>query len=177
MNDIVTALLREQRLRLTHERSGSKPIVFEPYTLLVYKKGLYLIGFSHHHQSLRTLSLDSTRDAEWLRGEGFQYPKDYHPSQVVEGNFGLFGGGPLTRVRLLFSPKVARYVQRRVWHPTQKLTKSERGIELTMQVSGMTELKTWLLGWGDQVEVLEPASLRDEGGAEHARAAARYAGG
>jgi predicted DNA-binding transcriptional regulator YafY len=53
INDIVTALLREHRLSITHERFGAKPFQFEPYTLLVYKKGLYLVGFSHHHQSVR----------------------------------------------------------------------------------------------------------------------------
>src|SRR6185503_3245966 len=39
VNDIVTALLREDRLRVTHE---GKSFVLEPYSLLVYKKGLYL---------------------------------------------------------------------------------------------------------------------------------------
>ncbi len=174
VDDIVTALLREQRLLITHDRMGKEPFAFEPYTLLVYKKGLYLVGFSHLHQAVRTFALDSIRDAEWLRGETFEYPKDYHPSRVVEGNFGLFGGGERTRVRLLFAQRVARYVERRQWHPTQELTKTDRGLELTMQVTGTTELKTWVLGWGDQVEVLEPESLRDEVAAEHERAAAKY---
>src|SRR4051794_8922684 len=48
INDIVSALLREHQLSIVHERHGTKPFVFEPYTLLVYKKGLYLVGFSHH---------------------------------------------------------------------------------------------------------------------------------
>jgi proteasome accessory factor B len=174
MNDILTALLREHRLQLTHQRTSAKPFAFEPYTLLVYKKGLYLVGFSHHHQSVRMFSLDSISDAEWLRGESFEYPKDYHPSQMVEGNFGLIGGGRPTRVRLLFAREVERYVGRRRWHPTQKIETTDRGVEMTMQVTGMTELKTWLLGWGEQVEVLEPESLRAEVAGEHARAAALY---
>ena len=49
VNDIMTALLREERLRVTHEgvSGGRKTFVLEPYTLLVYKKGLYLAGRSH----------------------------------------------------------------------------------------------------------------------------------
>ena len=48
VNDIITALLREERLRVTHEgvSGGKKTFVLEPYTLLVYKKGLYLAGRS-----------------------------------------------------------------------------------------------------------------------------------
>jgi hypothetical protein len=42
VNDIVTALLREDRLRVTHESvsGGRKTFVLDPYTLVVYKKGL-----------------------------------------------------------------------------------------------------------------------------------------
>src|SRR6266540_318198 len=51
VNDVVTALLSEERLRLTHGVGVGRPrtLLFDPYTLLVYKKGLYLVGYSHHH--------------------------------------------------------------------------------------------------------------------------------
>ena len=147
--------------------------MLEPYTLLVYKKGLYLAGYSHHHQSVRTFSLDGFREIERLKKDRFEYPKDYHPSQLFEGNFGLIGG-PRTHVRLLFDASVGRYVRRRRWHPTQKITKTERGVELAMDVSGTVELTSWILGWGSKVEVLEPESLRDEIAAEAARVAGKY---
>jgi predicted DNA-binding transcriptional regulator YafY len=175
VDDIVTALLREERLRVVHGSVAhyQKEFVLEPYTLVVYKKGLYLAGYSHHHKSVRTFSLDGFREIERLKKDHFEYPKDYQPAQLVEGSFGLFGG-PRTQVRLLFEAKVGRFVRRRLWHPTQKITKTERGVELTMEVAGTTELKTWILGWGDQVEVLEPESLREEIAAEVARVAAKY---
>jgi predicted DNA-binding transcriptional regulator YafY len=44
-------------------------------------------------------------------------------------------------------------------------------------VAGTIEIRLWILSWGDEVEVLEPASLRADVAATHARAAARYAGG
>jgi predicted DNA-binding transcriptional regulator YafY len=37
------------------------------------------------------------------------------------------------------------------------------------------ELVSWVLGFGDQTEVLEPDSLREQVAAELARASARYA--
>ena len=43
-----------------------------------------------------------------------------------------------------------------------------------MEGAGTTELKTWILGWGDQVEVLEPERLREEIAAEVARVAGKY---
>ena len=35
-------------------------------------------------------------------------------------------------------------------------------VTLKFEVCGLIELKTWLLQWGDQVEVLEPESLRKD---------------
>ena len=50
------------------------------------------------------------------------------------------------------------------------------GVELTMDVSGTVEIVSWVLGFGNQAEVLEPQALRDPVAAELGRAAARYAG-
>jgi predicted DNA-binding transcriptional regulator YafY len=174
VNDIITALLREDRLRVTHEgvSGGRKTFVLEPYSVLVYKKGLYLAGFSHQHREIRTFALDGFREVEWLKGDHFEYPADYRPEQLTEGAFGLIRGEP-THVRILFDPKVARYVQRRQWHPTQRFRHVDRGIEMTMDVRGTTELVSWILGFGDTAEIIEPSALRAELGRQLTRASRR----
>jgi len=176
VNDIITALLREDRLRVTHEgvSGGRKTFVLEPYTLLVYKKGLYLAGFSHQHAAIRTFALDGFREVEWRKGDRFEYPGDYRPEQLTEGAFGLIRGEP-TRVRIRFDGKVARYVQRRQWHPTQRFERAPGGgVDLVMDVQGTVELVSWVLGYGDKAIVLEPPSLRAEVAAEVQRAARIY---
>ena len=177
VNDIVTALLREERLRVTHESvsGGKKTFVLEPYTLMVYKKGLYLVGRSlGHGGELRTFALDAFKEVEWLRGDTFDYPADYRPEQVTEGAFGLIRGSEVTRVRILFDPKVARYVERVMWHPTQRFKRTAAGLEMTMEVRGTTEVVGWVLGFGADARVVEPAALRDAVAGELRRAAQRY---
>jgi predicted DNA-binding transcriptional regulator YafY len=164
VNDIMTALLREERLRVTQEGvSGRrKTFVLEPYTLLVYKKGLYLAGRSQGHGGeVRTFALDGFRQVEWLRGDKFEYPADFRPEQLTEGAFGLIRGKEETRVRIWFDERVARYVQRRMWHPTQRFRKVADGVEMTMEVRGTTEVVSWVLGFGRTARVLEPTGLRE----------------
>jgi proteasome accessory factor B len=175
VNDIVTALLREDRLQVTHEgvSGGRKTFLLEPYTLLVYKKGLYLAGLSHYHREVRTFALDGFRAVEWLKGDRFNCPADYRPEQMTEGAFGIIRGEP-ARVRILFDPKVARYVQRRQWHPTQQFRRVGGSIEMTMDVHGTVEVVSWVLGFGDNALVMEPVALREAIGSEHRRAALRY---
>src|SRR5689334_355884 len=175
VNDIMTALLREERLRVTHEgvSGGKKTFVLEPYTLLVYKKGLYLAGRSAGHGGeVRTFALDGFREVEWLRGQTFEYPEGYKPEQITEGAFGLIRGKEVTRVRIWFDEKVARYVQRRMWHPSQRFKKLPGGgIEMTMDVRGTTEIVSWVLGFGDKARVVAPEELRAAVAAERGAAA------
>src|SRR3954468_23943228 len=177
VNDIVTALLREERLRVTHQSvsGGKKTFVLEPYTLMVYKKGLYLVGKSQGHEgALRTFALDAFKEVEWLRGDTFDYPADYRPEQVTEGAFGLIRGAEMTRVRILFDAKVARYVERVMWHPTQRFKRTAKGLEMTMKVRGTAEVVGWVLGFGGDALVVEPRALRETVGDQLRRAAARY---
>ena len=46
-----------------------------------------------------------------------------------------------------------------------------------IRAAGTIEIRLWILSWGEEVEVLEPAALRDDVAATLARAAARYAAG
>jgi predicted DNA-binding transcriptional regulator YafY len=162
VNEILTALLREERLEMRHASigGGRRRVLFEPYTLVVYKKGLYLAGLSHAPEQIRTLALDGFRDVSWRRGDRFPYPADFRPEQLAEGAFGLIKG-PRARVRIFFTEKVARYVRRRLWHPSQKVRRAPGGIELVLDVNGTVELASWILSFGDQAVVRAPAALRD----------------
>lgn len=179
VNEILTALTKQERLKARHESVGKGVVEFkiEPLTLIVYKKGLYLAGKSLHHGAIRTLALDGFIDLDWCRGDAYTYPADYAPEQLVEGAFGLIGG-ERTHVRIAFDARVARYVRRRNWHPTQKIEeRPDRGLILEMDVKGTVELTSWVLGFGEHAEVLAPATLRAEVARAHGAAAARYAAG
>jgi len=176
VNEMLTGLLREERLEIVHESvaKGGHRALFEPYALLVYKKGLYLAGLSHAHGQVRTLALDGFRDVTWRRGDRFVYPADFQPSTLAEGAFGLIKGEAVA-VRVFFTDKVARYVTRRLWHPTQTFQREKEGVEMSLKVNGTVELTSWILSFGDQAEVRAPEALRASIQAELQRAGQRYA--
>jgi proteasome accessory factor B len=68
-------------------------------------------------------------------------------------------------------------VRETTWHPSQRLREEPDGaLRFEVTVAGPIEIRLWILSWGDAVEVLEPAGLRADVAATHARAAARYEG-
>jgi proteasome accessory factor B len=56
---------------------------------------------------------------------------------------------------------VAGNVAEVMWHKTQR-TKlmSDGSLDFRVTVSGLNEIAWWILGYGDQAEVLQPVKLR-----------------
>jgi proteasome accessory factor B len=174
---LVTSLVKSERatLRTKRDGGGERELAFEPYTLVVLKSGLYVAGYSHHHKGLRLFGLDKILDAEWKKGDSFTTPTTWDARARYGSPFDVFDG-PLTQVEIAFTPKVARYVLRKRWHETQVAQEHADGrVVLTLEVRGTVGITSWLLGFGDQAEVLAPASLREELAAVTARMAASYA--
>ncbi|MFP8873509.1 MAG: WYL domain-containing protein, partial [Myxococcota bacterium] len=74
-----------------------------------------------------------------------------------------------------FAKAVRTYVEERTWHPSQQLdTLSGGAIQLSLEVGDTTELRSWVLSFGGDAEVLEPDALRREIGEELARATHHY---
>jgi proteasome accessory factor B len=58
---------------------------------------------------------------------------------------------------------MAGYIRERVWHESQELEDRPDGsVLLRMNVVPGFELKSWIKGFLPHVQVLRPASLRDE---------------
>src|SRR5690606_27913963 len=70
----------------------------------------------------------------------------------------------------ILDEKVKERIEERQWHHSQKLKPMNQMIkgkkvyaELRFnQVDSPVELKKWVLGWGSAIEVVEPASFREE---------------
>jgi predicted DNA-binding transcriptional regulator YafY len=81
----------------------------------------------------------------------------------------------IAQKKLRFSPKVAGNVAEVLWHRTQKLTKHKDGsITFEADVDGLGEISWWVIGYADNVEVLEPKELRKKVGQMAKRTAKIY---
>src|SRR5207249_2242479 len=99
---------------------------FDPYTLTMYRGGLYLIGRSHHYRKIVYLAVERIRSAERLP-ERFEYPRRYSPARHTEGTFGIVDG-PETEVKLeLLSPETVALLASRRLHPTQRFERRGDG--------------------------------------------------
>ncbi len=159
LDEVVTALLDDRLLELTLE--GEQAHDFQPLGLVVYRRAVYVLGREVGYEGpCRRFAVDRIIAATRSRIR-FERPTDFDLDAELAPWFGIRTGPAPSLVRMRFSKQVATYVRARRWHETAEVASlPDGGVELTMCCGG-EELERFACEWGDTVEVLEPAWLRD----------------
>jgi proteasome accessory factor B len=133
-----------------------------PYGLTYHRGSLYLVGWSPDHEQIRHWKIDRLEDAE-ITPVHFNPPENFDLPAHMAKSFGVFQGESNVHVKIRFSRTVARYVQEKTWHGSQKLTHGKDGSVIAeFDLDGTEEMKRWVLSFGCHAEVLEPDGLREE---------------
>jgi predicted DNA-binding transcriptional regulator YafY len=173
LNEAVLAR-RTVRMKYTTARTGETAArEFDPYRVWYRSGGLYAIGHDHKSGELRTFAIDRIKAPE-LTTQRFEVPDDFDFEARAASAFGVVIEPP-EHVRIRFGARRSLYVREHDWHPSQKIARLGDGeIELTMEVGPGDELASWVLSFGADAEVLEPAALRAQVARELARAGKHY---
>lgn len=175
--EIGRALRERRQLRLRYysmSRDAETERRVDPYHLTYFATGLYLVGHCHLRGAVRVFAVERIRAVDVLPGT-FTMPADFDVHAYLASAWGLIRGDVVTVVAR-FAPAVAPYVRERLWHPSQKLRDlPDRSLEMTLGVADTIEVRRWLLGFGAEVEVVTPASLREALRREAERLVARLA--
>ncbi|WP_135229986.1 helix-turn-helix transcriptional regulator [Deinococcus fonticola] len=110
-----------------------------------------------------------------LLDEECHIPEDFHPLKFLSNAWGVMTGQP-TRVELHFTPEVKDRVAETHFTPDAQVRVLNSGhTRVVFTVGGWLELVHWVLGWGGEVEVIEPEELRQAVTQGHQRGAGVYA--
>ena len=176
LDEVVSALLFSNPADAEYRplRGGTKFYRLEPYTLAVYRQGLYLFARDVTEDRVKSFAVERFVRFSRLRREHFRYPESWRPLDMLRDAFGIIGGTPETVVAR-FSPDAAPYVRERRWHPSSVAEPLEDGgVRLTLKVANSPELREWLLGFGASAIVEAPAHLAAWMREQHLAAAQRY---
>lgn len=143
--------------------------VIEPYVLEVARSepASYVVAHDRLRGALRTFKLERIAQATIL-DETYAIPADFDPYTHFGAAWGVMNETEV-EVRLRFTGDAARRVRESVWHHSQQIIeRADSGCDVILRVGGVREIRSWVLSWGADVEVLAPDALRDDV-REHAR--------
>ena len=177
LNEISKAVSGHNPLDITYyvpSRDQTTKRLVEPYGLTFRFGSWYLIGYCKLRNEMRTFGVDRIRGIR-VRDDHFKYPADFDLEEYLNRGWQLQANAEPEHVVLRFSKSWAKWISGCKFHPNQKMTEQEDGSLLfEVTVAGVEEIKHWILGFGDRVEVVEPASLREAIAETCARMAAMY---
>jgi len=165
---VAEAWVSQRRLRITYrslpaEKAAER--VIEPYYIEPAAPGhaSYVIGYCHLKEGMRTFKIERIESAE-LTSEHYTIPADFDANEFFGSSWGIVVEGEVKTVKLrIKDPEIMRIMKETIWHPSQVLERETDGsMIMTLRVTETVDLFSWILGWGEKVEVLEPAELRKE---------------
>jgi len=152
-------------------RRTVRPFLIEPS---LQTHALYLIGWDEDRAAMRTFKIERIRDVR-ITARSFDPPEGATLERDLRRGWDIIADQPPVDVVLRFAPAVADRVLETTWHPLQRTERTpDGGLLWRSTVSGVIEIRLWILSWGEDVEVLEPAELRSQVAGILRRAAARY---
>lgn len=170
-------IVNKQVLKITYHPFDKDEMVYHmhPYYLKQYNNRWFLFGITEQDRSaLTNLPLDrivqiEPVDIDYVPNESFDF-EEYFDDVV---GVSVPRKGEPQKVVLKFGEIRYPYIITKPIHPSQKeLDRLNRIIELEVFIT--RELKSIILSFGEQVEVLEPQSLRDEIGGQIASLQEKY---
>ncbi len=164
LNEIVSGLVYEKKVSIEY-KSPTGEIISDkvrPLSLVMHNNALYVIAQSDDSGKQRTYSVERIISARWLRKENFSYPANYSPGKYLNEALGIVVGEAVD-IRLAISRNASEYFKQRTWHKSQRVMETADGaLHVFIKLPITSELVSWLLGFGAELEVLEPQILRDK---------------
>lgn len=156
------AIQKRRVLRVSYLKpDAAKPDthVYHPHALTYLDGSLYVIGWSATRGAMRTLVVDRIRSTAETK-DTFERRKGFNLDRHLRESFGIVHEGEMVEVRVAFDRGVARWVEERTWHPSQRIERGpDGGIVLTLKVAGIREVVPWVLSFGRQARALAPEGL------------------
>jgi predicted DNA-binding transcriptional regulator YafY len=178
LDALIRALIRRYPLRVAYTNAANQTSTqcLEPWTLVMYRDGFYVLAKSPGDDRLRLYAVERMSEVEIDVDGSFEVPKDYDPRQEFRPNLGVWRSGTsAVRVRIAFDSTAEPALNARRWPGFHRLGPGEDGrLELELDVPLTPEITSWVLSWGPVAEVVEPPELRTRVAEQLSAAARRY---
>ncbi|MFB1483257.1 helix-turn-helix transcriptional regulator [Corallococcus sp. RDP092CA] len=154
LGPLTRAILERLEVTFGYASPGrpTEPRRVRPYELLSHRGQWYLQGFCHTRQDARLFRLDRMEDLA-VTPTAFQPPPDARADVPNPAR-----SASEASVRVRFTPTAAPYVKERFGQDARPL--ADGGVEVRVAGDSERWLTQWVLSFGGEAEVLEPASAR-----------------
>jgi len=169
IREILRAIRERKRVRLSYLRTYDGAVTereVEPHGLLCRLNNWYLTGRCTQRRQRRVFLLLNIKELDVVENSSYRMPPGFSLKEAYKDVWGTWTdeeSGELERVRLKVRAGPAERFQHNLFHESQQTKELPGGeLEVIYRLTAAQEMIHWLMSWGDAVEVLEPAWLREQ---------------
>lgn len=160
---IYEAIITKRKILLEYFslRSGLGERIIRPYAVYEYKGDSYIAAYCENRKEVLDFKILRIRKLTLLE-EKFELPYDFSLKDTLNNCLGIYKDESVT-LKLRIKKPMSYIVAEKIWVDNQKIEwLNDESIVFEAKMKGITEIKSWILGMGEYVEVIEPKSLKDE---------------
>jgi predicted DNA-binding transcriptional regulator YafY len=168
LEKLTLAWAEQRKVEVWHRKQPKEPVqshIFCVYFIEPYAIGqsTHVIGFSETRNAQRTMKIERIERVEVLK-DTYVIPEDFDPTTFLADAWGIwYTDSKPVDVVLKFHPRVAYRIHESRWHRSeQPIEELDNGYVIwRAKIAEPKEMLNWIRGWGSDVEVLAPESLRE----------------
>ena len=165
LEPIILAIKDKKVIKFKYQRFDTEKILthtVHPYLLKQYHNRWYLIGLHDYRKIILTFCLDRFAGDPEIVDVPYE-DIDFNTREHYKSVIGIISPhGKPVKVVLKFTKFQAWYVITQPIHSSQKVTMKKDYALVELKVIPTYELTTMIMGWGPEVEVIQPVSLKKE---------------
>jgi predicted DNA-binding transcriptional regulator YafY len=167
LSTLVEAWLSRSQVKISYwnlEADKAAERIIDPYFIepSAISHSVYVIAYCHSTGKLLRFKIERIEAIE-VTSLPYVIPPDFDASAYFGSSWGIVVEDEVKTIRLKFVAELARIMVETKYHPSQMVKRQHDGsLIMTLRVGNTVELYSWIMGWGEKVEVLEPKELRRE---------------
>lgn len=160
---ITDALIHTKQLLITYSDYSGKSTqrMISPQKLVHYQENWYLDAWCHKREALRSFMLPRIQKMIKQTDNALPIESD-SLLEHYQSSYGIFAGKAKHTAVLIFYPPVTNEVASIEWHPEQKTEWKGSSYQITIPYNDDRELIRDILKYGNNVEVIKPAALKNK---------------
>jgi predicted DNA-binding transcriptional regulator YafY len=139
--------------------TGITDRIVESYFIIFRGRTFYFVAFCHSRNEVRTFRVNRIIELE-PTGKFFDRNPDINPIDYFDKSWSVYSGDEVG-VEAVFSGTAARVITTSHHHDNEQIEQiNENTVRYKVTTRGIEEIQRWLLGFGEEVEIISPPELK-----------------
>lgn len=165
-NDIKLAIRQKRKLYMNYKALKTEGIeikqrIVQPFGLFDYRGSTYFYAYCERAKDIRYFKISRIEKYEILNDK-FKVENKFDFKKERENSFGIYCDS-IINLKIKVTYPMSEIIKEKLICENQKIKDiDERTIIFKAQMKGYTEIKSWIMSMGSNVEVIEPVRLKED---------------